>query len=112
MPKVVIKNLKHKEFTFENSQHTILQGLQAAGQDFMFACGGKGRCTTCRVRVLEGAELLSELTAAEYKFATQGRLQPDERLTCQAQIITNHTTQHLVLYVPKPCQLPHLEYNE
>lgn len=111
MPKVVIKNLKHKEFTFENSQHTILQGLQVAGQDFMFACGGKGRCTTCRVRVLSGAELLSDLTAAEQKFAQQGRLQPDERLTCQARILDTQEVHTIVLFVPKTCQLPHLQYD-
>lgn len=31
-------------------------------------CGGAGNCGTCIVEIVEGAELLSEKTDAEYKY--------------------------------------------
>lgn len=75
----------------------------------MFACGAKGRCTTCRVRVVAGGELLAPPTAAEEKFRRLGHLADDERLTCQARFAR---TGILVGVVPRPCQLPHVTYAE
>ncbi|GAQ78903.1 hypothetical protein KFL_000200550 [Klebsormidium nitens] len=44
-------------------------------------CGGAGNCGTCEVEILEGAELLSERTDAEYKYLKK---KPDTyRLACQ-----------------------------
>jgi 2Fe-2S ferredoxin len=112
MPKVVINNLNRKEFDFEFSEKTLLAHFQQANQDVMFACGGKGRCTTCKMRVLSGAALLSGDSAAEIKYREQGRLLTNERLTCQCKLILSETEQTLELFVPKPSKLPHLVYSE
>ena len=86
---------------------TVLQALQASGTDWMHACGAKGRCTTCRVKVLSGMENLSLETAAELKYRAAERLLPDERLTCQCTVLQNEVT----VKVPRQVQLPHLKYN-
>lgn len=87
---------------------TLLTALQAAGHDWMHACGAKGRCTTCRVRVLAGLENLSPPTAAELRYQAAGRLLATERLTCQAQLLAGEVLGR----VPIPTQLPHVRYGE
>ena len=74
--------------------------------DWMHACGGKGRCTSCRATVLEGHDVLSGLTGAEKRFADAGRLSENERLTCQAVLEAGD----VVISVPAACQLPHINY--
>ena len=85
---------------------TLLAALQAAGHDWMHACGAKGRCTTCRLQVRTGLENLSPLTAAELRYQAAGRLLPNERLTCQAQLPAGDVMGR----VPEATKLPHLQY--
>ncbi|MEQ8810457.1 MAG: 2Fe-2S iron-sulfur cluster-binding protein, partial [Imperialibacter sp.] len=68
MPKIVIQNLNNKRLFSENSGRTLLSILQENYIDWMHACGGKGRCTTCKAIVHEGLALLGELTEAEKKY--------------------------------------------
>ena len=86
---------------------TLLAALQAAGHDWMHACGAKGRCTTCRLRVSAGAEQLSPPTEAELRYRAAGRLRPDERLTCQTRLPAGDVRGR----VPKATQLPHVRYS-
>ena len=87
---------------------TLLAALQAAGHDWMHACGAKGRCTTCRVQVLAGLDNLSPPTAAELRYQAAGRLLATERLTCQAQLPAGEALGR----VPTATQLPHVRYGE
>ena len=87
---------------------TLLAALQAAGYDWMHACGAKGRCTTCRLQVCDGLENLSPLTAAELRYRAASRLQPNERLTCQVHLPAGDVTGR----VPDATKLPHLRYLE
>jgi len=66
---------------------TVLAAIHAAGHPWWHACGAKGRCTTCRVCVLAGAELLAPPTAPELRYREAGRLGEGERLACQARIM-------------------------
>jgi 2Fe-2S ferredoxin len=66
---------------------TVLAAIHAAGHDWWHACGAKGRCTTCRVRVLAGAECLAPPTAPELRYRAAGHLLPIERLACQARVM-------------------------
>ena len=86
---------------------TLLAALQAAGYDWMHACGAKGRCTTCRLQVRAGLENLSPPTAAELRYQAAGRLLPDERLTCQARLPVGSVTGR----VPEATKLPHVRYD-
>ncbi|WP_223648569.1 2Fe-2S iron-sulfur cluster-binding protein [Hymenobacter psoromatis] len=65
---------------------TVLAAIHAAGHAWWHACGAKGRCTTCRVRVLAGAEFLTPPTPAELRYRAAGRLGEAERLACQARV--------------------------
>ncbi len=65
---------------------TVLAAIHAAGHAWWHACGAKGRCTTCRVRVLTGAELLNPPTEPELRYRAAGRLGETERLACQARV--------------------------
>ncbi|MVN78408.1 2Fe-2S iron-sulfur cluster binding domain-containing protein [Hymenobacter sp. HMF4947] len=64
---------------------TVLAAIHAAGYDWWHACGAKGRCTTCRVRVLAGTEFLTPPTEPELRYRAAGRLGPTERLACQVR---------------------------
>lgn len=47
-------------------------------------CGGRGRCSTCRVRVISGEESLSPISAEETRVLERVGAPPHVRLACQA----------------------------
>lgn len=47
-------------------------------------CGGRGRCTTCRVEVIDGLGNLTERTDREIKLAEAKGWSPNVRLACQS----------------------------
>ncbi len=49
-------------------------------------CGGKGRCGTCQVRVISGAENLESMQAVERGKLQQIEAADDIRLACQARV--------------------------
>lgn len=59
-------------------------------------CGGQARCTTCRVRVLDGVQHVSERTAREARIAAQRGWDPYTRLACQARVSGDVTVRRLV----------------
>jgi ferredoxin, 2Fe-2S len=106
MAKIEIENLFGKELEADG-QKTLLQIFQDYQLDWMHACGGKGRCTTCRVIVAKGLENLSELTIAEQRYRSKNLLLENERLCCQAKLKGN-----IVVKVPADCKLPHIHYSD
>ncbi|MCS6820634.1 MAG: (2Fe-2S)-binding protein [Microscillaceae bacterium] len=108
MPTIKIQNLANISIQVVENQ-TILACLQQHSIDWMQACGGKGRCTTCKMVILEGQTLLAPLTEAELRFIAQGKLKEQERLACQCKIIQEGEVK---VVVPKQYQLPHLTYTE
>ena len=84
---------------------TVLQALHAQNLDWMHACGGKGRCTSCRMIVISGQENTGPVTTAEHRFYALNRLKPTERLTCQCTLLGD-----VVVRVPEATKLPHLTY--
>ncbi|MBC6612563.1 (2Fe-2S)-binding protein [Hymenobacter sp. BT507] len=85
---------------------TLLAALQAAGHDWMHACGGRGRCTSCRIQVVTGLELLTPPTDPELRYRRAGRLLSHERLTCQTRLPAGDVTG----CVPEATKLPHVQY--
>ena len=59
-------------------------------------CGGHGRCTTCRVRIIEGHRHLSPPTAIERNTAHDRRWDPSIRLACQCIVKGDVRVQRLV----------------
>ncbi|MBK7651108.1 MAG: (2Fe-2S)-binding protein [Flammeovirgaceae bacterium] len=65
MVKIVIENLAQKEVAAIGLGTSVLKLVQANYIDWMHACGGKGRCTTCKFEIVEGGDQLGPITAAE-----------------------------------------------
>lgn len=107
MVKIVIENLGQKEVTVTRTDVSFLRLVHAEGIDWMHACGGKGRCTTCRMQVIRGGENLGPLTAAETKYRRAGLLLSQERLACQTIVMAD-----LVVRVPDDVKLPHITYTD
>ena len=106
MPLLTIENLPDAAVEVPAGA-TLLAALQAAGHDWMHACGAKGRCTTCRLQVRAGMDKLSLPTAAELRYQAAGRLLVDERLTCQARLLAGE----VIGLVPEATKLPHVQYS-
>ncbi|MBK8210171.1 MAG: adenylate/guanylate cyclase domain-containing protein [Rhodospirillales bacterium] len=49
-------------------------------------CGGRARCSTCRVRILRGSEFLAPPEAAEATTLASINAPPDTRLACQLRL--------------------------
>ncbi len=106
MPAVIIANLQSKTIHCEDKRERLLDILLSA-TDWMHACGGKGRCTSCRAKIVSGMENLTEKTRSEEQYLKMNKLQKDERLTCQV-----HLSGDVEVVVPRETQLPHLTYSE
>jgi ferredoxin len=75
MPRLTVENVG----TFEVPDHKrlVLALQEDAGVDQLHACGGRARCTTCRVEFVEGepaTHTKAELAALAAKGATGVRL--------------------------------------
>jgi serine/threonine protein kinase/hemoglobin-like flavoprotein len=75
----------------------LLEVSLAAGIKHFHACGGKARCSTCRVVVLEGRDSLSPRTAAEEAVASRRKWPATTRLACQARVHGPCTVRRLVI---------------
>ncbi|ALW86377.1 hypothetical protein AUC43_15555 [Hymenobacter sedentarius] len=62
---------------------SILQATLSAGIPHVHACGGRAKCSTCRVVVLQGLENCLPRNAAEQELADKLRLPAEVRLACQ-----------------------------
>ena len=65
-----IELINEKSFEISEDQ-TILQASLNAGIAHYHACGGKARCSTCRIVVQDGEEKLSVPNKAELKLKKQ-----------------------------------------
>jgi len=64
---------------------TVLETLRAAGIPHASVCGGRGRCTTCRVRVMQGRDALPDPGGIEARALARIEAPPELRLACQVR---------------------------
>ncbi|ANY81786.1 adenylate cyclase [Microvirga ossetica] len=62
---------------------SVLEASRIAGIPHISVCGGRGRCSTCRVRVLEGHHRQPPPTAQERGTLARIKAGPNVRLACQ-----------------------------
>lgn len=62
---------------------TALEALRSSGRPHAAVCGGRGRCTTCRVKILEGGDLLESPEGLELTALTRIKAMAGVRLACQ-----------------------------
>lgn len=106
MARISIANWKDKNWDVTDLTKPLLRHIQDHGLDWMHACGGKGRCTTCKVIVLDGPEHFPPITPAEQRYVNTGALKPNERLACQVRIKGD-----VVISVSEEYKLPHINYS-
>lgn len=92
MVRIRMQHLENRVIVSENTDCKVIEIIHENGIDWMHACGKKGRCTTCKIRILEGQENLSPETEQELLFKSQQRLHPQERLSCQAALLQGSLT--------------------
>ena len=64
---------------------TMLEAIRAAGIPHASVCGGRGRCTTCRVRVSDGLQELHDPNETERKALLRIEAPDNVRLACQTR---------------------------
>lgn len=106
MPVITIENL-HQMTLEADPERTLLRNLQENRIDWMHACGGKARCTTCKAIVVSGGEELPPATLAEQRYRKAGALKENERLSCQVRV-----TSDITIRVPAFYKLPHMRYSD
>ncbi len=75
---------------------TVLEASKANNIPHASVCGGRGRCSTCRVRVVEGEATLPEITPDEQKVLDRISAPPLVRLACQTRPTSDVTVMPLL----------------
>ena len=85
MPKVTAETAEGtRELAAEAGRKLVLV-IEDGGVDILHRCGGKAKCTTCRVEVLEGDA--GEMQEAERnRLAMETGLAENVRLSCQVHV--------------------------
>jgi adenylate cyclase len=76
---------------------TVLEASRGAGIPHASVCGGRGRCSTCRVRIGAGLERLPPPSQAEARVLQRVDAPPNVRLACQ---LRPHTDVAVVPLLP------------
>jgi ferredoxin len=88
------------ETTCAEGERLVL-AIMNAGVDILHRCGGNSRCTTCRVRILEG-DAGPMTDAEEERLGRMEDRDPDLRLSCQVQVRSDLTVEVLRLLQDNP----------
>ncbi len=85
--------LQYRDFSFNSkrelnlrSDTSILDLLRQADIPHASVCGGRGRCSTCRVRIDSGLEDTAPPDANETKVLERVAASPNVRLACQVRL--------------------------
>ena len=76
---------------------TLLDVAVDAGIPIAHLCGGRARCSTCRVRIVDGLDALTDRTEKEAAMATRLDFPDEVRLACQTQALGDVRFWRLVL---------------
>ena len=79
------------------SNTSILEASLGAGIPHTHVCGGRARCSTCRVLISDGLEHCRPRNEAEERLARAKGFSPVIRLACQTTVIGEVTLRRLVL---------------
>lgn len=86
-----IKLIGEKEINISENQ-SILSASLEAGIPHFHACGGKAKCSTCRILILEGAENLSPINKKEAFLRKKIPFPHTVRLACQSFVTSGKVT--------------------
>ena len=80
-----------------SSDETILTASIRKEIPHLSACGGVGKCSTCRINILSGLKNCSERTEHEIKLAKRLNLPDTIRLACQTKVCGKVKYRRLLL---------------
>jgi len=93
----------HKIYIFKEQKdisctenESILDATLTANINHTYACGGQGRCSTCRVSIMDGIDNVHPRNEAEQHIAAQLNFPPEIRLACQSRICGDITIRRMV----------------
>jgi adenylate cyclase len=75
---------------------SVLEASRWAGIPHMSVCGGRGRCSTCRVRVVQGGASLARPSPIERRTLSRIKAPSDIRLACQVRPSTDIAVEPLL----------------
>ncbi|PEK92338.1 2Fe-2S iron-sulfur cluster-binding protein [Bacillus mycoides] len=91
MPKLTVEGTG----TFDIKEGTkLVLALEDNGVHILHRCGGKARCTTCRVEVIAGD--FCEATNDEKKAITEKGIEDHLRLSCQMRVHKDITVRPIL----------------
>ena len=79
------------------ADETLLEAALRSGVPFAHACGGRAKCSTCRVWVLDGLQACPNRNSDETSMADRLRLANEVRLACQLKPEGELRVRRLVL---------------
>ncbi|MGA7268779.1 MAG: adenylate/guanylate cyclase domain-containing protein, partial [Aestuariivirga sp.] len=92
------------DVTYPNGQmvsvprgHSVLEASRIGGIPHMSVCGGRGRCSTCRLRVLQGLEKQPPPSAQERATLKRIKATPNVRLACQLRPVDHLSVAPLLV---------------
>ena len=83
-----VKNLP--EIAVESGA-VLMQSLTAARLPVASSCHGDGVCSKCRVRIVAGAENLSQIGPLEQTLIDRNRISKEYRISCQTRVLGDVT---------------------
>ncbi|WP_224994631.1 adenylate/guanylate cyclase domain-containing protein [Cesiribacter sp. SM1] len=84
---------------------SILKASLAAGIQHYHVCGGRGKCSTCRVLVYEGEEYLTSPTRRELALGQRMKFSSKVRLACQTRVLGEPVLMHRIMRDDADCTL-------
>ncbi|MGB0561125.1 MAG: 2Fe-2S iron-sulfur cluster-binding protein [Spirulinaceae cyanobacterium] len=101
MPRIKLEPLGLSIYLKNQSHASLLPILQRAKVELPAVCGGKGKCSTCALRVFAGANSLSPMGELERETLKKTRKDVKcDRLMCQTQLIQ----EEVILYLSTSAQ--------
>ncbi len=80
-----------------NDDETLLAAALRSGVTFAHACGGRAKCSTCRIWIVDGMKACSQRTEAEASLAERLGFTDEMRLACQLRPEGELRVRRLVL---------------
>ncbi len=97
-PEIAVQlHFDHDKDVKSSSTKTILNASLGAGIPHMHVCGGRARCSTCRVLITQGLEHCRPRNEAEARLAAVKGFSPQVRLACQTTVTGDVHLRRLVL---------------
>ena len=94
---VKVTSLPDKVDIEVSAGETLLEAALRSGVPFAHACGGRAKCSTCRIWVLDGLEACPQRSTDEASMADRLGLADEVRLACQLRPDGDLRVRRLVL---------------